>query len=41
MQLLVQANQVLYYGKIKDLLSILAGYPPETTLKDYINQRLN
>jgi len=37
----VQHSGLYFYGRFQDLLNILSGYPPETTLKEFINLNLN
>ena len=41
MEILVQQQGLYFYGQVKDILNILSGYPPEITLREFINLRLN
>lgn len=41
MELLVQKNGIYFIGKVKDLISALANYPPQLTLQDLIRLKLN
>jgi len=41
MEFLVQNKSLYFNGQFKDLLKILSGYPPETTLNDFIKLHLN
>jgi hypothetical protein len=41
MEILIQQNSLCFYGQVKDIVSIFAGYPPEITLREFINLRLS
>jgi len=41
MSLLVQRKGFLFVGKVKDIINLFAAYPPELTLQEYINLKLN
>jgi hypothetical protein len=41
MEMIVQRKAVYFYGKIKDLPAMLATYPPETTLLEFLQLHLN
>ncbi len=40
MEMIVQRKSVYFCGKIKDLPVMLAAYPPETTLLEFIQLQL-
>ncbi|WP_278280478.1 hypothetical protein [Thermosyntropha lipolytica] len=39
--IIVQKKGIIYMGKIKDLPYLFAGYPPHTTLAEFIRLHLN
>ncbi len=41
MEILINQQSIYFYGQVKDIVNLLAGYPPEITLKEFINLRLN
>jgi hypothetical protein len=41
MEFSVQNKSVYFSGQFKDLLEILSGYPPNTTLSEFIKLHLN
>ncbi len=41
MEMMIQKKAVYFYGKVKDLPTMLAAYPPETTLLDFLKLQFN
>lgn len=41
MEILIRQQGIYFYGQVKDILNILSEYPPEITLKEFINLRLH
>jgi len=41
MEITVQKKSIYFCGQFRDLINILSGYPPETTLDDFIKLHLN
>lgn len=41
MEMIIQKQSVWFSGQVKDILNIFTGYPPETTLQEFINLHLH
>ncbi len=41
MNMVVQNNKIIIIGPLKDIINILAHYPPDTTLREFIKLHLH